>query len=71
VNIDLMLGEGGVNPLAYSMHHYGTGSWVAHIVVGSLIHRAVWAVTRGMSAGMLVLLAVVAVGALWAWNRRA
>jgi hypothetical protein len=41
------------------------------MVVGSLIHRAVWAVTRGMSAGMLVLPAVGAVGALVAWNRRA
>jgi hypothetical protein len=59
-----------MNPLAYYHHGYGTGSWVAHMVAGSLIHRAVWAVTRGMSPVMLIFLAVVAVVVVAGMARR-
>jgi hypothetical protein len=61
-----------MNPLAYYhyYHGYGTGSWVAHMVAGSLIHRAVWAVTRGMSPLMLIVLAIAAVAVVAGMARR-
>jgi len=54
-------------PLAYS--HYSTGSWAAHTVTSSLIHRAVWSATGGMSTAAIIVLALLGVGFL-AWVNR-
>ena len=59
---------------AYGYHHaYGGGSWIAHMVVSSIIHGliygAIFRVLRHLSLGEIVLLAVVVIGLLYSWNR--
>lgn len=60
--------------LAYYRGHYGgghgIGSWVAHTVARDLIYRAVGAATRGLDAGELICLAIIAVWLVWAFSRR-
>ena len=62
----------GYHP-GFGYHHAYGGSWVAHMVVSSIIHGliygAIFRVLRHLSLGEIVLLAVVAIGLIYAWNR--
>lgn len=64
----------GYAPSGYGMHHaYGGGSWIAHMVVSSIVHGLIYGiifrVLRHMSLGEIVLLAVLVIGGLYLWNR--
>jgi hypothetical protein len=48
-------------------HHLG--SWVAHTVARDLIYRLVAAATRGMGLVELLVLAIIAIGVIWALQR--
>jgi hypothetical protein len=67
-----------MNPLyiAASYHTgygFGGGSWLAHTVVGSVLHgliyRSIWSLTRGMSAAEIVTLAIIAILAAFMFRR--
>lgn len=56
---------------AHDLHHhgYGLGSWVAHTVARGLIYRTIWSFTRGMGDGMLLVLVLAALIAVWLVRR--
>ena len=58
---------------AYGYHDYGGGSWITHMVVSSIIHGLIYSVIfrvlRHLSLSEIILLAVVVIGLLYAWNR--
>ena len=63
----------GYHP-GFGLHHgYGGGSWVGHLVVSSIIHGliygAIFRMLRHLSLGEIVVIAVVVIGLLYAWNR--
>jgi hypothetical protein len=47
----------------------GSAHWIMDAIARGLIWRAIWAVTRGMPAGEIIALAVVACLAVVAWRR--
>ena len=57
----------------YGGHGFGSGSWITHMVVSSIVHGliygAIFRVLRHLSLGEIVLLAVVVIWMLYAWNR--
>ena len=64
----------GYAPSGYGVHHaFGGGSWIAHMVVSSVIHGLIYSiifrVLRHMSLGEIVLLAVLVIGGLYLWSR--
>ena len=63
----------GYHPGLGLHHGYGGGSWFAHLVVSSIVHAviygAIFRLLRHLSLGEIVLVALVVVGLLYAWNR--
>ena len=63
--------------LAMLSYHFGGGGahvgWIGHMVVSSIIHGliygAIFRILRHLSLGEVVLLALVVIGLLYAWNR--
>ena len=58
----------------FGLHHgYGGGSWITHMVVSSIIHGliygAIFRMLRHLSLGEILLIALVVIGLLYAWNR--
>ena len=63
----------GYHPgLAYH-HAYGGGSWITHMLVSSIVHgliySAIFRILRHLSLGEILLIAMVVIGLLYAWNR--
>lgn len=54
---------------AFHHHSYGLGSWVAHTVARGLIYRTISSLTRGMGVGMLLVLVLAALVAVWLVRR--
>ena len=54
-------------------HAYGGGSWIAHMVVSSIIHGliygAIFRVMRHLSLGEILLIAAIVIGLFYGWNR--
>ena len=63
----------GYHP-GFAYHAYGGGSWITYLVVSSVIHGLIYSVIfrvlRHLSLGEVVLLVVIVIGLLYAWNRR-
>ncbi len=55
------------------LHHGYGGSWIGHMVVSSIVHAliygAIFRMLRHLSLGEIVLIALVVIGLLYAWNR--
>ena len=53
---------------------FGGSHWLAHTIMGSIvrgfIYRAIWSLTRGMSSGAIITLAVVAIVVVVLVSRR-
>ncbi len=63
----------GYHPGLGLHHGYGGGSWIGHVVVSSIVHGliygAIFRILRHLSLGEIVLIALVVIGLLYAWNR--
>ena len=66
-------GAPGFGMHGFGMHHFQGGGWITHMVIASVIHGLIYGlifrVLSHLSLGESVVLVVLVIVGLYAWNR--